>query len=68
MSALASGETAGASGPAPELQADESAVAEPDLAGELLAAEETAAEEVRAVLTAVLDRLGAAHHRPFSRG
>ena len=26
-----------------------------------------AAEEVAAVLTAVLDRLGAAHHRPFSR-
>jgi len=26
------------------------------------------AEEVTAVLTAVLDRLGAAHHRPFSRG
>jgi len=35
----------------------------PDLAAELLAAE----EEVTAVLTAVLDRLGAAHHRPFSR-
>jgi hypothetical protein len=30
-------------------------------------AEETAAEEVTAVLTGVLDRLGAAHHRPFSR-
>jgi hypothetical protein len=26
-----------------------------------------AAEEVTAVLVAVLDRLGAAHHRPFSR-
>jgi hypothetical protein len=38
-----------------------------DLAGELAAAEEVAAEEVTAVLTAVLDRLGAAHHRPFSR-
>lgn len=38
-----------------------------DLAGELKAAEEAAAEEVTAVLTAVLDRLGAAHHRPFSR-
>jgi hypothetical protein len=38
-----------------------------DLAGELRAAEEVAAEEVEAVLTAVLDRLGAAHHRPFSR-
>jgi hypothetical protein len=39
----------------------------PDMAGELKAAEEVAAEEVTAVLTAVLDRLGAAHHRPFSR-
>ena len=38
-----------------------------DLAAELKAAEEAAAEEVTAVLTAVLDRLGAAHHRPFSR-
>ncbi len=35
---------------------------QPDLAAEL-----RAAEEVKAVLTAVLDRLGAAHHRPFSR-
>jgi hypothetical protein len=40
---------------------------ERDLAAELLAAEEVAEEEVTAVLTAVLDRLGAAHHRPFSR-
>jgi len=49
----------------------------PDIAAELqaaeeitaqeVAAEEVAAEEVTAVLTAVLDRLGAAHHRPFSR-
>jgi hypothetical protein len=38
-----------------------------DLATELKAAEEVAAEEVTAMLTAVLDRLGAAHHRPFSR-
>ncbi len=38
-----------------------------DLGAELRAAEEVAAEEVRALLTAVLDRLGAAHHRPFSR-
>ena len=43
--------------------------AEPqDLSEGLKAAEEVAAEEVTAVLTAVLDRLGAAHHRPFSRG
>jgi hypothetical protein len=68
MSAPTSAEPEGAGGLAPELQADESAIAELDLASELLAAEETAVEEVRAVLTAVLDRLGAAHHRPFSRG
>lgn len=39
----------------------------PNIAAELKAAEETATEEVTAVLTAALDRLGAAHHRPFSR-
>lgn len=39
----------------------------PDISAELLAAEEVAAEQVTAVLTGVLDRLGAAHHRPFSR-
>jgi len=38
-----------------------------DLAAELRAAEEVAAEEVTAALSTVLDRLGAAHHRPFSR-
>ncbi len=37
------------------------------LAEELRAAEEIAAEHVTAILTSVLDRLGAAHHRPFSR-
>jgi hypothetical protein len=40
---------------------------QPDIAAEIRAAEELAAEEVTAVLTSVLDRLGAAHHRPFSR-
>jgi hypothetical protein len=39
----------------------------PDISAELKAAEEVAAEQVTAVLTSVLDRLGAAHHRPFSR-
>jgi hypothetical protein len=39
----------------------------PDIAAELRAAEEVAAEQVTAVLTGMLDRLGAAHHRPFSR-
>jgi hypothetical protein len=34
---------------------------------DLKTAEEVAAEEVTSVLTSVLDRLGAAHHRPFSR-
>ncbi len=38
-----------------------------DLGAELSAAEDVAAEQVTAVLTAVLDRLGSAHHRPFSR-
>jgi hypothetical protein len=38
-----------------------------DISAELMAAEEVAAEQVTAVLAAVLDRLGAAHHRPFSR-
>jgi hypothetical protein len=38
-----------------------------NLAVELKVAEEVDAEEVTAMLTAVLDRLGAAHHRPFSR-
>jgi hypothetical protein len=38
-----------------------------DISAELMATEDVAEEEVTAVLTAVLDRLGAAHHRPFSR-
>ena len=38
-----------------------------DIAAELKQAEEAASEEVTAVLTGMLDRLGAAHHRPFSR-
>jgi hypothetical protein len=38
-----------------------------DIAAALRDAEEVAAEEVTAVLTSMLDRLGAAHHRPFSR-
>jgi hypothetical protein len=56
--------------PAPEDVApapDESPEDIPDIAAELKAAEEAATEEVTAVLTAALDRLGAAHHRPFSR-
>jgi len=38
-----------------------------DLSAELKAAEEATVEQVTAVLTGMLDRLGAAHHRPFSR-
>jgi hypothetical protein len=52
---------------AAEARAEHERSAQADLAAELKAAEETAAEEVTAVLTGVLDRLGAAHHRPFSR-
>lgn len=57
---------------APEMLADNETTGEipeepVDLAAELKAAEEVVAAEVTAVLTAALDRLGAAHHRPFSR-
>ncbi|HTD07564.1 MAG TPA: hypothetical protein VK680_01620 [Solirubrobacteraceae bacterium] len=53
----------------PETERRPGAQAEPvtDIAAELRTAEEVAEEEVTAVLAAVLDRLGAAHHRPFSR-
>ncbi len=40
----------------------------PDLAAELAQVEQAMVEQDTALLTAVLDRLGAAHHRPFSRG
>jgi hypothetical protein len=43
-------------------QAEES-IPEPDISAELAELE----EQTTAVLTGVLDRLGAAHHRPFSR-
>jgi hypothetical protein len=39
-----------------------------DLASELESVEAQMAEETTELLTGVLDRLGAAHHRPFSRG
>jgi len=39
-----------------------------DLAAELAQAEELLSEQTAVVLTSMLDRLGAAHHRPFSRG
>jgi hypothetical protein len=39
-----------------------------DLAAELVSVEAQMTEETTELLTGVLDRLGAAHHRPFSRG
>ncbi len=50
--------------PSPETAAGETAEDDP---ADARTAEEIAAEQVTAVLTGVLDRLGAAHHRPFSR-
>jgi hypothetical protein len=37
------------------------------ISAETMAADDVATDEVTAVLTSMLDRLGAAHHRPFSR-
>jgi len=54
-------------GEAHEQVASADAEAPPDISAEIAAAEEVASEQVTAVLTGVLDRLGAAHHRPFSR-
>ncbi len=65
--------------PAPEAEATPEpapapAVHEPppdlaaELAAELARVEATMAEQDAELLSAVLDRLGAAHHRPFSRG
>jgi hypothetical protein len=55
--------------PAPEAETHEPPL---DLAAELAAelerVEATMAEQDAELLSAVLDRLGAAHHRPFSRG
>jgi hypothetical protein len=59
-------EPAGASEPQAE-QPPAPATPVEDLAAELRAAEDVAAEQVQAVLSGVLDRLGSAHHRPFSR-
>ncbi|HWX51936.1 MAG TPA: hypothetical protein VNY34_01505 [Solirubrobacteraceae bacterium] len=47
--------------------AGESAAEPASIAADPIAAEDGAKAEVTAVLTSVLDRLGAAHHRPFSR-
>jgi hypothetical protein len=53
--------------PAPEPETPVQEQEQPDLAAELRALEESMAAETTAVLSAVLDKLGAAHHRPFSR-
>jgi hypothetical protein len=52
--------------PAPE-HIEPAATTPGELAAELQAAEDEATEEMTAVLTAALDSLGSAHHRPFSR-
>ena len=57
-------ETTGVTSGGDEAESDTAAA---DLSAELLEAEEIAAEQVEAILTAALDRLGSAHHRPFSR-
>ncbi|HEY3758918.1 MAG TPA: hypothetical protein VGL37_04105 [Solirubrobacteraceae bacterium] len=51
---------------APEPRA--TSIDRPDLAAELAQIEQVMVEQDTALLSAVLDRLGAAHHRPFSRG
>jgi hypothetical protein len=53
--------------PNPPVQPRASEPAE-DLATELESLEDQIAAETTELLTGVLDRLGAAHHRPFSRG
>ena len=57
-------ETTGVTSGGDEAESDTAAA---DLSAELMEAEEIAAEQVEAILTAALDRLGSAHHRPFSR-
>jgi hypothetical protein len=59
--------------PDPALEAEEQEQEPPpdlaaELAAELAQVEATMAEQDAELLSAVLDRLGAAHHRPFSRG
>lgn len=56
--------------PGPPDSPAQPAASEPaeDLATELESLEEQMATETTELLTGVLDRLGAAHHRPFSRG
>jgi hypothetical protein len=56
--------------PSPEPEAEQEPALDlaTELAAELARVEATMAEQDAELLSAVLDRLGAAHHRPFSRG
>jgi hypothetical protein len=68
QAATEAGEAADRLQPAGAVEQDHSPTdAQANIAAELEQAEEAATEQVTAVLTGVLDRLGAAHHRPFSR-
>jgi hypothetical protein len=54
--------------PEPQVEAEESPDLAAELAAELARLEAAMAEQDAALLSTVLDQLGAAHHRPFSRG
>jgi len=56
-----------AEAPAPAVAAEAIAAPPQPQRSEHAASEEAAREKLTALLTAMLDRLGAAHHRPFSR-
>lgn len=65
---IAAEQPAGAQKPGPTDESESPAEEQPpDLAAELAAAEEALAAQTTEMLTLALDRLGAAHHRPFSR-
>ncbi len=53
---------------APDLMYEPTPQPAVDLAAELASVETQMAQQTTELLTGVLDRLGAAHHRPFSRG
>jgi hypothetical protein len=53
--------------PEPVVEPEAPEPEKPNLAAELQALEESLEADTTTALTAVLDRLGAAHHRPFSR-
>jgi hypothetical protein len=53
--------------PEPVVEPEAPEPEKPNLAAELQALEESLEAETTTALNAVLDRLGAAHHRPFSR-